>query len=369
MIIGCPKEVKTKEFRVGLVPGGVRSLVQDGHRVLVEKSAGEGAGITDQMYKDAGASVVSTKEVWEKSNVIIKVKEPIPQEFGYLREDQLLYTFLHLAAAPELTKELVKKKVTSIGYETVQTADSQLPLLRPMSEIAGRIATQIGAYYLQKYAGGKGVLLGGAAGVFRGKVGIIGGGVAGTNAAKVAVGLGADVTILDVNLDRLEYLDHIFGNKISTLYSNPTNLKHVVAKSDLLVGAVLIPGAKAPHLVTEEDVQTMEPGSVVVDISIDQGGCIETIRPTSHEEPVYTVHGVLHYGVTNMPGAVSRTSTYALTNVTFHYLKKLASVGLNRAITADEALARGVNTHKGFVCCEPVAQALGYEYIPLKKLM
>jgi alanine dehydrogenase len=360
MIIGCPKEIKVKEFRVGLVPGGVKSLVQDGHTVLVERSAGLGAGILDSEYQEAGATLTTVKDVWAKSNIIIKVKEPIASEYSNLREEQILYTYLHLAAAPELTKALVDQRVTSIGYETVQTENGHLPLLRPMSEIAGRIAPQIGAYYLQKYAGGKGVLLGGATGVSQAHVAVLGGGVAGTNAAKMALGLGADVTVLDVNLDRLEYLDHIFGNKVRTLYSNPTNLKKMVARSDLLIGAVLIPGAKAPNLVSESEIKTMEAGSVVVDISIDQGGCIETIRPTSHEEPVYDVHGVLHYGVTNMPGAVARTSTYALTNVTFHYLRKLATLGFEKALKDDSALRLGLNTHKGDVTCEPVAKALGY---------
>lgn len=369
MKIGCPKEVKTKEFRVGLVPSGVKTLVDDGHSICVQSGAGEGAGFSDEMYKAAGAQVVSVEKVWAESDIIVKVKEPIPQEYKYLREGQVLYTYLHLAAAPELTKELVSKKVTSIGYETVQTSDGGLPLLRPMSEIAGRIATQVGAYYLQKYAGGKGILLGGAAGVFPGRVTVIGGGVAGINAAKVAVGLGAKVTVLDVDLKRLEYLDHIFGNKISTLYSNSANIENMVQKSDLLVGAVLIPGAKAPHLVSENDIKHMEPGSVIVDVSIDQGGCIETIRPTSHENPVYEVHGVLHYGVTNMPGAVARTSTFALTNVTMRYLRDLGKVGVKKAVEQSTALGHGVNTHAGHVCCEPVATALGYEYVPLTKII
>jgi alanine dehydrogenase len=370
MIIGCPKEVKIKEFRVGLVPGAVRALKEQGHRILVERGAGLGAGISDEAYKNEGAEVIANApEVWGKADLIVKVKEPVPSEYEYLRPNLLLYTYLHLAASLELTRVLMEKKVKAVGYETVQTAYGHLPLLRPMSEIAGRIATQVGAHYLQKYAGGKGVLLGGAAGVRPGHVVILGAGTAGTNAARMAMGLGAQVTLLDVSIERLEHVDHLFESRVMTLFSNDRNLEQVLPTCDVLVGAVLIAGAKAPKLVTEAMIKRMEPGSVVVDVSIDQGGCIETIRPTSHEDPVYTVHGVLHYGVTNIPGAVSRTSTFALTNVTFKYLRHIASKGLEQACKEDPALSKGVNTYGGHLCSQPVAEAFNLKFSPLNQLI
>lgn len=370
MIIGCPKEVKIKEFRVGLVPGGVRALVRDGHKVVVQTTAGLGAGISDEAYQQAGAKILPTADaVWNTADLVVKVKEPIAEEYGRMREGQVLYTFLHLAAEPELTEVLVKKKVKAVGYETVQLTNGELPLLRPMSEVAGRIAAQVGAHYLQNYAGGKGVLLSGLAGVHRGHVVVLGGGVAGANAARIAMGLGARVTIIDIDVDRLEYIDQVFGPRVDTLFSNPSNIEEMVAQSDVLIGAVLLAGAKAPRLVTKEMIRTMEKGSVVVDISIDQGGCIETIRPTSHEEPVYTVHDVIHYGVTNMPGAVARTSTYGLTNVTLKHLKDIANFGLEEAVQKDPALHKGINVYKGHVTCQPVAAAVGYDAVNLDRLL
>ncbi len=370
MIIGCPKEVKIKESRIALVPSGAKDLVQDGHDVLVQSNAGSGAGISNDQYEQVGATIVDSADaVWERSDLIVKVKEPIAEEFDRMREGQTLYTYLHLAAVPELTKALMEKKVKAVGYETVQLPNGQLPLLRPMSEVAGRISVQVGAYYLHNDVGGKGVLLSGVAGVRPASVVIIGGGTAGMNAAIVASGMGAHVTVLDVNLNRLEYLDQIFGSKITTLYSNAINIEEAVLSCDVLIGTVLLAGAKAPCLVPEEFVQRMEQGSVIVDVSVDQGGCIETIRPTSHEEPTYRVHDVVHYGVTNMPGAVARTSTFALTNVTMPYLRAIAKYGLEDAAQKDPALAKGINVMKGHVCCEPVSLAIDVPYVPLEKLL
>ncbi|MBK9293283.1 MAG: alanine dehydrogenase [Oligoflexia bacterium] len=367
MIIGVPKEIKISENRVGLVEGGVKALIREGHKVLVEKDAGLGSGITNEQYEKAGAQILdSKKEVYAKADMIIKVKEPLPEEYPMLREDQILYTYLHLAPEPVLTKALLERKVKGIAYETIQLEDGSLPLLVPMSEVAGRMSTLVGASYLQRDRGGKGVLLGGVPGVHRGRVTILGGGISGINAAKMAVGLGAHVTILDINAKRLEYLDDIFGNKIQTLHSNITNIEKQIPITDLLIGAVLVPGAKAPHLVTKDMIGQMEPGSVVVDIAVDQGGCIETCRPTSHKEPTFTVNGVIHYCVPNMPGVFSRTSTYALTNVTLKYAVMLANLGVEEACAKDKALYKGLNVYGGYVAYEQVARDLNLPFKPLK---
>lgn len=362
MIIGVPKEVKNRENRVAAVPGGVKLLVEAGHSVFIQKDAGVGAGIPDDKYVDAGAKILDTAdEVWQKAEMIIKVKEPIEEEFSRMREGQLLYTYLHLAAEPRLTKELMNRGVSSIAYETIELADGSLPLLTPMSEVAGRMSVQVGAQCLQKHNGGKGQLLGGVPGVRRGRVTIIGGGVVGVNAAKMAIGLGARVTILDINAQRLAYLDDIFGNNVDTLMSNPENLAFSVEESDLVVGAVLIPGAKAPCLVDRAMVANMEKASAIVDVAIDQGGCIETIKPTTHDDPVYESEGVLHYGVTNIPGDVPMTSTYALTNVTFKYAMALANKGL-QALEEDLALRKGLNTFNGKLTNRAVSEAVGISY-------
>lgn len=367
MIIGVPKEIKISENRVGLTDAGVKQLVIEGHTLLVQKNAGAGCQITDDQYVKAGAKIVDTaKEIYERAEMIIKVKEPLPDEYELLRENQILYTYLHLAAEPRLTKVLCERKVKAIAYETIQNPDGSLPLLTPMSEVAGRMATQVGAFYLQRDHGGKGILLGGVPGVKRGRVTIIGGGVVGTNAAKMAVGLGAEVFILDVNRARLEYLDDIFQGRLTTLYSNAQNIEETVAKSDLVVGAVLLAGRKAPHLVTKSMISSMSTGSVVVDVAVDQGGCIETCRPTSHTNPTYEVDGVIHYCVPNMPGVVARTSTYALTNATFKYASMLARMGVEEALAKDKALYHGLNVYNGYVAYEPVARDLGMEYRAFK---
>jgi alanine dehydrogenase len=367
MIIGVPKEIKISENRVGLTDAGVKQLTQEGHTVYVETGAGLGCQISDEQYAKAGAKILgSAKDVYGKADMIIKVKEPLPDEYELLRENQILYTYLHLAAEPKLTKVLCERKVKSIAYETIQAADGSLPLLTPMSEVAGRMATQIGAYYLQKDHGGKGILLGGVPGVKRGRVTIIGAGVVGTNAAKMAVGLGAEVYMLDVNRARLEYLDDIFQGRVTTLYSNSQNIEDSVVKSDLVIGGVLLAGRKAPHLVTKAMISAMSPGSVVVDVAVDQGGCIETCRPTSHQNPTYEVDGVTHYCVPNMPGVVARTSTYALTNATFKYGSMIARMGVEEAVARDKALYWGLNVYGGYVAYEPVARDLNMEFKPFK---
>jgi alanine dehydrogenase len=367
MIIGVPKEIKISESRVGLTEAGVKQLVQEGHTVLVQKDAGLGCRIVNEDYINAGAKIVdSAAELYAKADMIWKVKEPLPDEYELLRENQILYTYLHLAAEPKLTKVLCERKVKSIAYETIQIEDGSLPLLTPMSEVAGRMATQIGAFYLQKDNGGKGILLGGVTGVKRGKVTIIGGGVVGINAAKMAVGLGAEVTVLDVNHKRLEYLDDVFQGRLTTLHSNLNNIEQSVIESDLVVGGVLVTGWKAPVLVTKSMIERMQPGSVVVDVAVDQGGCIETCRPTSHQVPTYEVSGVIHYCVPNMPGVVSRTSTYALTNATFRYGSMLARLGVEDAIAKDPALFKGLNVYGGHVTYEPVARSLNMDYKPYR---
>lgn len=363
MIIGVPKEIKNRENRVAAVPGGVEILTDAGHTVLVEKGAGLGAGIPDEKYVEAGARIVANaKDIWGEAQMIVKVKEPIAPEFGLMREGQVLYTYLHLAAAQELGHELVKRKVSAIAYETIQLENGSLPLLTPMSEVAGRLSVQVGAQCLQKHRGGKGLLLGGVPGVRRGRVTVIGGGVVGLNAAKMAMGLGARVTMLDVSAARLAYLDDIFGNDVDTLMSNPENIAKSVAESDLVVGAVLVTGAKAPRLVNRQMVRSMEKDSVIVDVAIDQGGCIETIRPTTHDDPVYRDEDIIHYGVTNMPGDVPKTSTYALTNVTLKYALDLANKGFERAMRESKALALGLNTYQGKVTHQAVAEALELPY-------
>lgn len=367
MLIGVPKEIKDNEYRVAMTPAGVRVLKERDHRVLVQRSAGVGIGISDDKYKEAGAELVDmADEVYKRADLIVKVKEPLPQEYPLLRDGQFLFTFLHLAPEPALTEVLIKGGVIAIAYETIELPDGSLPILTPMSEIAGRLAPQIGAYYLMKAHGGEGILLGGIPGVERGKTTIIGGGVVGTNSAKVALGLGAKVTIINRGLDRLRYLDDIFGGRVDTLISNAYNIEEAVVTSDLVIGAVLVPGAKTPRLVNREIVSRMKKGSVIVDVSVDQGGCVETIRPTTHSNPVYEVDGVIHYGVTNMPGAVPRTSTFALTNATLPYIIKLANLGLE-AIKKDPALAKGINVFKGKVTHQGVAEAIGIEYTPLEK--
>ncbi|WP_078431277.1 alanine dehydrogenase [Metabacillus halosaccharovorans] len=363
MIIGVPKEIKNNENRVALTPGGVTQLVAFGHRVLIEDRAGVGSGFENEDYKQAGAEIVDNAEkVWANSEMVMKVKEPLPSEYAYFRKGLILFTYLHLAAEPELAQALKDQGVTAIAYETV-TVNRALPLLTPMSEVAGRMAAQIGAQFLEKPKGGKGILLAGVPGVSRGKVTIIGGGVVGTNAAKMAIGLGADVTIIDLSADRLRQLDDIFGTQIKTLMSNPMNIATSVAEADLLICAVLIPGAKAPTLVTEEMVQKMKPGSVIVDVAIDQGGIVETVdHITTHDNPTYEKHGVLHYAVANMPGAVPRTSTIALTNVTVPYALQMANTGAYRAISESPALQAGVNVMDGEITYKAVADDLGFLY-------
>ena len=370
MIVGLPKEVKDNEYRVGLVPAGVKALTSAGHTVLVESKAGEGSGITDQEYVTAGGQIVdSAEEAWSRAEMIVKVKEPIASEYGLLREGLILFTYLHLAPARELTKALLDRGVIGVAYETITNDLGHLPLLTPMSEVAGRMAVQVGAFYLEQINGGRGVLLGGVPGVAPGRATIIGGGVVGTNAAKIAVGFGASVIIIDRDLERLRYLDDIFGSRIRTLASNPYTIAESVMASDLVIGAVLVPGAAAPKLVTRDMLRDMPRGSVIVDVAVDQGGCIETTKPTTHSQPTYYVENVLHYGVTNMPGAVPRTSTFALTNATLPFALKLTKHGFVEAIKRDRHLKNGVNTYKGKVTYEAVAVDQGLEYAPIDKLI
>jgi alanine dehydrogenase len=369
VIIGVPKEIKTREYRVGMTPAGVRQLAQRGHTVLVQASAGEGSGIRDEQYVAAGGKIVSTAaEAWG-ADMVVKVKEPLPAEFPFFRPGQIIYTYLHLAPEPELTRKLMEKKVRAVAYETIQLPDGSLPLLRPMSEVAGKMSVQVGATSLEKWRGGKGVLLGGVPGTRRGRVVILGGGVVGRNAAKIAIGMGAHVTLLDVNPHTMDYLEDIFGAAVETLYSNPQNIEEAVSRADLVVGAVLVTGAKAPTLVSRDLVSRMEKGSVIVDVAIDQGGCVETARVTSHDQPTYEEHGVIHYGVANMPGAVSHTSTFALTNVTIRYAIDLADKGIENAIKSDRSLSLGVNCWDGACVYKAVADAHGLEYTPLERVL
>ena len=366
MIIGVPKEIKNNENRVAITPAGVVAFTEAGHEVWIEATAGIGSGFTDEDYETAGAKIQNAAaDVWS-AEMVMKVKEPLASEYDYFREDLVLFTYLHLAAEPELAKALTEKGVTAIAYETVEV-NRTLPLLTPMSEVAGRMSAQIGAQFLEKPKGGMGILLSGVPGVKRGKVTVIGGGVVGTNAAKIAMGLGADVTIIDLSPERLRQLDDIFGNAINTLMSNPLNIANAVKEADLVIGAVLIPGAKAPKLVTEEMVKEMKPGSVIVDVAIDQGGIFETVdRITTHDAPTYTKHGVVHYAVANMPGAVPRTSTIALTNVTSLYAMQIANKGVRKAIEDNAALKLGVNTVNGNITYAPVAKDLGYDYVSVE---
>jgi len=371
MIIGVPRERKASEYRVALTPAGASMLRAAGHEVVVQAGAGEGSGFPNDLYEGEGATIVQhAEDVWLQADMIMKVKEPLAEEFDYFRPDLLLFTYLHLAAASELTQALLTKRVTAIAYETIQLPNGSLPLLSPMSEVAGRMAVQTGAQFLEAFYGGQGILLGGVPGVPPAEVVIIGGGIVGLNAAKMALGLGANVTVLERNAERMRYIDDVFGGRIRTLMSNSYNIATMVRRSDLLIGAVLIPGAKAPRLVSEEMVMTMKRGSVIVDVAVDQGGIIATIdRVTTHSNPVYEKHGVLHYAVANMPGAVPRTSTLALTNVTLDYALQLAAAELKVALQHNEPLGRGVNTYKGYVTHAEVAAAVGEPFKPLAELL
>jgi alanine dehydrogenase len=370
MRIGTVREIKDNEYRVGLVPGGVKTLTEAKHEVFVEKDAGLGSGITNEDYVAAGARILATAdELFATADMIVKVKEPLSQEVSKLREGQILFTYLHLAPMKELTESLLARGVIGIAYETITAKDGSLPLLTPMSEVAGRMAIQEGAHYLEKAEGGLGMLVGGVPGVPRGNIVIIGGGVVGLNAAKMAVGLGAHVTVLDKSLPRMQYLDDVFGGRLTTLMSNPITIHESVAMADLVVGAVLIPGASAPKLVTRQMVAAMKKGAVIVDVAVDQGGCIETTHPTTHSHPTYVVDGVVHYCVANMPGAVPRTSTFALTNVTLPYALTIANKGVVDAVRSDASLAAGVNIYKRRVTCEAVAASQGREHTPVRDLL
>jgi alanine dehydrogenase len=369
MIIGVPKEIKDNEYRVAMTPGGARQLVEAGHQVWVETGAGEGSGFPDAQYEASGAKIVPMNADAWSAQMVVKVKEPQPSEYEFMRPNLVLFTYLHLAAEERLTREMMERGLTGIAYETVELPNGHLPLLTPMSEVAGRMAIQVGAHYLEKMNGGRGKLLGGVPGVVPSDVVIIGAGVVGTNAAQMALGMGAHVVIIDINLDRLRYLNEVMSGRLTTLSSNPLNIAEAVRRADLLVGGVLIKGAKAPKLVTREMISTMNPGSVVVDVAVDQGGCIETTHPTTHSNPTFLVDGVVHYCVANMPGAVPRTSTYALSNATLPYMVKLANMGAEAAIRADPALAKGVNTYKGKITYPAVAEAFDLECTPLEKLL
>ena len=371
MIIGLPREIKTQEYRVAMTPAGVDALVHAGHQVWVETGAGEESGFLNSGYQAAGARIINSgAEVWGNAEMIVKVKEPLPSEYPFFRPGLILFTFLHLAADRQLSLALIEKKVVSIAYETVELENGHLPLLTPMSEIAGRMAVQVGMTFLEKPRKGRGILIGAVAGVHPGSIVILGAGIVGTNALKRAVGLGARVTVIDKNLDRLRYLDDIFHGRIESLASNRYNIAEAVAQADLFIGAVLIPGALAPHLVSEKMVGTMMPGSVIVDVAIDQGGCVETIdHPTTHDAPIYIKHGVVHYAVANMPGAVPRTSTIALTNATLAYVETLANKGWKKAIQEDPALAKGVNILEGKITYGGVAQAHNLEFVPIQKFV
>ncbi len=372
MIISVPKEIKTLEFRVGMTPAGVKALVDEGHQVLVQKDAGTAIGISDNDYVAAGAKIVATAaEAWS-GDMVVKVKEPLAEEYGFFREGLVLYTYLHLAAEKALTEALIEKKVTGIAYETVQLPNRSLPLLAPMSEVAGRMATQVAAEFLQKKYDGLGILLGGVTGTPAAKVAVVGAGIVGLAAAKMAIGLGAHVTIIDNNIDRLRYIDDIYGNQMQTLYSNSMNIANSVKEADVVVGSVLIPGAKAPQLITEEMVKTMKKGSVIVDVAIDQGGSVETCAQhgaTYHDKPIFMKHDVIHYCVGNMPGAVARTSTFALTNATMSYMVALANKGWKKACQDDASLAKGINTHAGDVFYKGVAEAFGLKFHELSEIL
>jgi len=368
--IGVPTEIKDSENRVGLIPATVHELVEAGHQVTVERGAGLGSGIADEEYEVAGASFADDADaVWSWAEMVVKVKEPVGPEHDRMQRGQTLFTYLHLAPLPELTDVLVEKEVAGIAYETVTDRHGRLPLLSPMSEVAGRMSVIAGAHFLQKFAGGRGTLLTGVPGVPPGDVVVIGGGIVGLNAAKVALGIGARVTILESSVDRMRYLDDIFRGEVTTLASNPFNLRRILSRADLLVGAVLIPGHAAPKLITRDMLSEMKPGAVIVDVAVDQGGCFETTHATTHSEPTYVVDGVVHYCVANMPGAVPRTSTFALNNVTRPFVLDMAKKGVVQALKDDLHLAQGVNTYKGHITCEPVADDQGKEYVALESLL
>ncbi len=364
MIVGVPKEIKTDEYRVAMIPVGVEELTRAGHRVVVQAGAGQGSGISDEDYARHGAEIAAAAEdVWKRADMIVKVKEPLPKEWPLMRRGQIVFTYFHFAADEKLTRAVMQSGITAVAYETIRDARGQLPLLTPMSEVAGRMSIQEGAKYLERPFEGRGILLGGVPGVLPANVVILGGGVVGANAAKVAAGLGANVTILDINLDRLRYLDDVMPKNVTTLFNHRHNLLDSLVRADLVIGAVLIPGAKAPRLVRREDLGRMNPGSVIIDVAIDQGGCVETAIPTTHSDPTYIVDGVIHYCVANMPGAVGRTSTYALTNVTLPYVLQLAKKGLDKAVRENPALAQGVNIREGKVTNQAVAETFGLEYV------
>lgn len=370
MIIGVPREIMDNEYRVSMTPAAVKEVCTNGHKVLVEEGAGLGSAIEDEDFIRAGAEIIDDHdEIFHRSNMIIKVKEPLEAELDLLQEGQILFCFLHLAARKDLTVKLCKKQVIAVAYETVQMLDDKLPLLAPMSEVAGRLSPQIGANFLEKMNGGRGVLLGGVSGVAPGNVVVLGGGIVGSNAAWMAAGMEAHVSILDTNLDRLRYLDNILFGRVVTLMSNSLTIEEQVAQADLVIGAVLIPGAKAPRLVTEQMVKKMKPGSVIVDVSVDQGGCVETTRVTTHSNPVYEKHGVLHYAVANIPGVVPRTATFALANVTVPYILEIANKGYSKAFSENSTLAKGVNVIEGKVVSRPVAEVHGMEYCPLSSII
>ena len=367
MKLGVPREIKRHEYRVGMTPHSVKAYVKSGHQVLVEKAAGVGSGYDDAEYAGAGAQLVADRaELFTQSEMIVKVKEPLPEEYPLFHSGQILYTYLHLAASRDLANALLQKKIIGVAYETIELSDHSLPCLTPMSEIAGRLSVQEGAKYLEKEFGGRGILLGGVPGVQRGKVGILGGGVVGTNACKIAVGIGANVTVLDINAKRLAYLDDIFGSSITTLYATEANIEYVLRESDIVIGAVLVAGETAPRLISRKHLSIMQPGAVIVDVAIDQGGCAETSRPTTHDDPIYIVDNVVHYCVANMPGAVARSSTIALTSVTLPYGLQIATQGLQAAARGNEALRRGINTIDG-MCVHPgVAKSCGLPYTEYK---
>ncbi len=362
MIVGVPKEIKNHEYRVAMVPAGVKSLVDDGHVVLIQASAGEGSGISDAEYLSVGARVrPRAEDVFAEAEMIVKVKEPLPPEYALLRKDQVLFTYLHLAAAPDLTGALLERETVGIAYETVQLDNGTLPLLIPMSEVAGKLSIQVGAHWLEKENGGSGVLLAGVPGTPPADVVIVGGGVVGTNAAKIALGMGANVTILDVNLDRLRYLADVLAGRLTVLASSAYNMERAVSEADLVIGALLVPGAKAKKVITKAMISKMREGSVIVDVAVDQGGCVEGTRPTTHDDPVFRIGGVTMYCVANLPGAVSRTSTFALTNATFPYVSKLANMGYKAALRTDSSLGKGLNVHKGRLISRAVAEGVGLE--------
>ncbi|WP_372845790.1 alanine dehydrogenase [Pontiella sp.] len=370
MKIGVAKEIKKHEYRVGLTPANAKAYINAGHEVTVEKDAGANAGFPDEAYVAAGCTIEGdTKTLFDNADMIIKVKEPQPCEYDLFHEGQILYTYLHLAADEAQTKALMARKVKAVAYETIEESGNHLPCLTPMSEIAGRLSIQEGAKYLEKPYGGRGVLLGGVPGVPRGKVAILGGGIVGTNAAKMAIGLGADVTVLDISAKRLSYLDDIFETRITTLYSNEENIELVLKESDLVIGGVLIPGAKAPHLIKKKHLKLMKPGAVIVDVAVDQGGCVETTRATTHDDPIFEIDGVIHYCVANMPGAVALTSTLALTSTTLYYGLALANKGLETAVKESAAIKKGLNIYNGACVYKPVADALGIDYTPVDELI